>query len=314
METNSDKHWYVVQVHFMTESVRKMIEGMPVKTYVPILKPAEPIAPQKKKEAVRRDAPSRPTLLTFNYAFFYGTEKEVKDAVSPYSKMHMLYYRKDNSKAIQQGRHIHTDYMIVRDKQMEMFMKTVSLYSNGAPIADVDTSKLSKGDHVLIIEGPFAGVEGTLVTQKGKDGGKVVVSIDGVVNISTLDIEPQYIKVLKFASDNKHIYKKLDSFQPFVQDVLKRKLEGKGLSEEEQSRIKMFVRRFSGAETESINMRARLTTLVFMSYVALGFGEHSLAYYNTLRDDILPQLKSPRAKALIEEQFETYAKLHANNF
>ena len=191
--------------------------------------------------------------------------------------------------------------MIANDREMEMFIKAASFYTQGAPLTVPDRKLMMKGDRVRIIDGPFKGVEGTLISQQGKDGGKVVVSIGDLVSVPTLDISPENIQVIRFAHGNKHIYKKMDSFKPRVEKALKKRSCGEELQEEEKDAIENFIKRFSSVETDTVNTEARLTMLVLLGYYALQMPKETRMYFLKLRDEILPRVKSERIKEKIQQ-------------
>ena len=222
--------------------------------------------------------------------------------------MHLIYKRPGVSKGKSYGNFIRTP-MVITDREMDMFIKTVSLYQNGAPIVDISERELQKGDVVRVTGGPFAGVEGVLVTQKGKEGGKVVVNISHLVSVTTVDIEPQYIQVVKFSNENKHIYRKMDAFLPKVKAMIGKRSGGICLAEEERVELQKFLNSYAEAETGTLNSAAKLKTLVFMAYIALGMDDYAARCYRLLREEILPKIKGERVKVLIEEQLQMYQEL-----
>lgn len=72
---------------------------------------------------------------------------------------------------------------VIPDDQMENFMETLKL---GGDSAEVYEGELHEKDRVRVTSGAFAGREGYIVRVKGSK--KFVVSIDGVVAVSTIYI------------------------------------------------------------------------------------------------------------------------------
>jgi hypothetical protein len=79
---------------------------------------------------------------------------------------------------------------------------------------------LEKGDIVRIVAGPFNGIEGVLLSQQGKEGGRVLVNVSNVIAVPTLHIEPEYLQVLQFAKKGKHFYKLVDSYVPRLRKAM----------------------------------------------------------------------------------------------
>jgi transcription antitermination factor NusG len=297
--------WFVAQAPYMTESIRENVQNLGYETFVPILKATD----DDENKAVKRKTSK---MLTFNYVFIRGERRQIEDSLRNISRIHLLYHRPGVAPGKSYGNYERKP-MVVTDREMEMFRRTVSLYQNGgAPMVDVDERELQSGDLVRITGGLFAGVEGILKTKKGKEGGKVIVSISHLVSVSTVNIEPQYIQVIKFSSENKHIYRKLDTMLAKAKLLMAKRANGEELTETEQLDMQQFINNYSMAETETQNMDAKLKTLTFMAYVVLGIYDYANNAYRQLVNDVLPRMKSVRIKSLIEEQMQLYQKIIRN--
>lgn len=283
-----DIRWYVAQAPYMTESIKNQVEALEFETFLPVLKNK---------------------LLTFNYIFIRGERRKIENSLKGILRVHLLYKRPGVAPGKSYGNYERKP-MAIGDAEMEMFIRTVSLYREGAPIVDVRDLDLQKGDTVRITGGAFVGVEGTLITQKGKEGGKVVVSISHLVAVTTVDIEPQYIQVLKFGAENKHIYRKVDSVLPKAKQMMEKRRKGIEVTSDERAEMQCFINNYSMAETETQNMCAKLKTLTFMAYVILGIDDYAAKAYRQLKEEILPKIKSERVKALIEEQMQAYKDIN----
>ena len=295
--------WYVAQAPFMTDRIKEKVRELSFETFVPTLKTT--YEGKVNGKSVVRTANK---LLTFNYVFVRGEQRAIEEELKGITRLHLIYKRPGVSKGKSFGNFIRTP-MVITDREMDMFIKTVSLYQNGAPIVDISERELQKGDVVRVTGGPFAGVEGVLVTQKGKEGGKVVVNISHLVSVTTVDIEPQYIQVVKFSNENKHIYRKMDAFLPKVKAMIGKRSGGICLAEEERVELQNFLNSYAEAETGTLNSAAKLKTLVFMAYIALGMDDYAARCYRLLREEILPKIKGERVKVLIEEQLQMYQEL-----
>lgn len=287
----------------MTERIKEKVRELSFETFVPTLKTT--YEGKVNGKSVVRTANK---LLTFNYVFIRGEQRAIEEELKGITRLHLIYKRPGVSKGKSYGNFIRTP-MVITDREMDMFIKTVSLYQNGAPIVDISERELQKGDVVRVTGGPFAGVEGVLVTQKGKEGGKVVVNISHLVSVTTVDIEPQYIQVVKFSNENKHIYRKMDAFLPKVKAMIGKRSGGICLEEEERVELQKFLNSYAEAETGTLNSAAKLKTLVFMAYIALGMDDYAARCYRLLREEILPKIKGERVKVLIEEQLQMYQEL-----
>ena len=100
----------------------------------------------------------------------------------------------------------------VPDGQMESFMRVAQEYEEDIRYFRPDEIDWEAGDSVRIVGGKLDGVEGMLQCVKGKSGGRVVVSIPGLVAVSTWEISPDYLEILSFAPVGRRLYHNLDVF------------------------------------------------------------------------------------------------------
>jgi transcription antitermination factor NusG len=80
----------------------------------------------------------------------------------------------------------------VPDRQMNSFITVASHHDQQVIYLDADGPTFTKGDHVRIIGGIFAGAEGRFVRLKGDR--RVVVSIRGVAAVATTFIHPSMVE------------------------------------------------------------------------------------------------------------------------
>ena len=284
------ERWYIARAKNIGTELLELLSHLPFESFAPMM---------QKKYVVKGKEVKRESALALNYVFlrtddFLTLQSRMRD----FPRVHLLYKtplrdaRPNTREAMYQP-------MVASDREMEMFMKAASFYTQGAPLSVPDRKLMQKGDHVRIIDGPFQGVEGVLLTQQGKDGGKVIVSVSNLVSVSTIDIAPENIQVIKFGHGNKHIYKKMDSFVLRLRKAQEKVEAGEELTAEEKEAIESFIRRFSGVVTDTINTEAKLNTLILEGYQVLQMTKEVKEYYLKLRDDILPRVKSAKIKEKI---------------
>lgn len=187
------------------------------------------------------------------------------------------------------------EYQTIPDWEMEMFMRVAAAYEYDVPYFQPTQAELEKGDRVRIIGGRFNGIEGVLISQQGKDGGRVVVNLTNVLAISTLEIEPQYLEIVSFAAGNKHIYKKFDAYIDKVRPALLH-FYADALTADDLSAVSTFVQRMSRLETQTVNTRSKLLVFLLMSYTILT-DKAQVEVYSDLCRDLLKELKSDYQRA-----------------
>lgn len=237
----------------------------------------------------------RPVI--FNFIFIRGTVFQVKEFCRSQQGIYMVYRHqsKDDMPADDSNR-----LLTVGDREMQMFAQTVGEYVSDVPFIRPSEVDLSKGDHVRIMDGPFAGVEGILISQQGKDGGRVLVSISNIISVPTLEIRPEFLQVISFAKSGRHLYKKFDSFAAKARRAL-RNYHTTGLQPKDIAALTMFVRRFSTLQTHTLNARVKLLVSLLVCYTCLGMKQEKQAVASSI-DDILPSINS--------DMFLTFALIH----
>lgn len=84
--------------------------------------------------------------------------------------------------------------IIVRDKQMEDFIRVSNLMADQALYLKDIQSKLQTGQKVRVKDGPLAGVEG--VVMRIKRSRRVVVEVKGLLAIATTFITPENLELI----------------------------------------------------------------------------------------------------------------------
>lgn len=199
--------------------------------------------------------------LYLNYVFIRFTVAEICD----FRRAYPHYNPIRRTKASAYG-----DFLYVADREMRMMQMISSALAGTMPCLPPCRAAMSKGDRVRIMGGPFSGVEGVLLTQKGKDGGCVVIDVCSRFTVSTLTIRPEYIKVISFAKEGKHLYKKLDSYYPRIRRAMRASLAPQGVSEADLHCVEAFITRFGGVSIPSDKIRCKYLAFMMMSCAVTG--------------------------------------------
>ena len=84
--------------------------------------------------------------------------------------------------------------IVVSDKAMEDFMQVCRIMSDDTLYLKDITDKLREGQKVRVIDGPFKGVEGTIL--RIKRSRRVVVELPGLLAVATNYIDPRSLEVI----------------------------------------------------------------------------------------------------------------------
>ncbi len=149
-----------------------------------------------------------------------------------------------------------------------------------------------------IVGGPFQGLEGILISQQGSDGGRVAVNIANQLLAVTYQIEPRYIKVLRFAKGNKHVYDRLDAFAKRLDKAIAEHTATGTLSLSSTAALGYFIDRFGTAEIPGPKTRCRFKAHLMAAAHLLGDTTRSQeAMADTLT--LLPSVTNPATAAAI---------------
>lgn len=84
--------------------------------------------------------------------------------------------------------------IVVPDKAMEDFIHITRVMSDEALYLKDIMEKLHEGQRVRVTEGPFQGVEGTVV--RVKRSRRVVVELPGLLAVATSYVDPRFLEVI----------------------------------------------------------------------------------------------------------------------
>lgn len=211
-----------------------------------------------EKTLVNHELKNKPRPFCFNYVFIKGSLNYIWQFRETYPTFNLLRDR---------GRE--TGYLFVPDKEMEMFRFIVNAYNGHVPYFAADKKLLEAGDRVRVIGGQFKGIEGTLITRRGKDGGRVALNVCNRIAVPTLDIEPENLEIIAFAGDQRHLYLKLDSYHPRIRLAIRHFWLDGSLDTKDKEAIELFLRRYGKVEVESEKIRGRYLAYLLMSHLVL---------------------------------------------
>ncbi len=209
------------------------------------------------KEPRRRMLP-----LVCQYFFVRGRLSQVKDFRSQNTGYNLVYDKADKQPE--------TSYLRLSDEDMSAFRSMALAYKYNMPCFSPSEVDLVACDKVRIVGGEFSGVEGYLVSQQGREGGRVIIKIGEVMAVQTLDINPKYISVLSFAKGSRRMYDKIDSYVPKLRRAMDYYRRNGELDVMNAAAVSYFITRFGLAEIPTAKMRAKISLLLAASYYLMG--------------------------------------------
>lgn len=223
----------------------------------------EVFAPTFVKVYNEAKSPRRRMLpLVCQYFFIRGRLSQVKDFRSRNKGYNLVYDRADKESE--------TSYLHLSDEDMSAFKSMALAYKYNMPCFSPSEVDLVACDKVRIVGGEFAGVEGYLVSQQGRDGGRVIIKVGELMAVQTLDINPKYISVLSFAKGSRRMYDKIDSYEPKLRRAMDYYRQNGELDVTNAAAVSYFITRFGFAEIPTAKMRAKVSALLAASYYLMG--------------------------------------------
>lgn len=169
--------WYVIRVTYGRElKFSKTLNDAGFETFVPM----------KRKKVERNGKRSYVTMPAVSNLCFVNTEKQVLDeffaSLGEACPARYFWDRISNGPTI------------VPDKAMSDFIQICRVMSDDALYLQDITSKLQAGQKVRVIDGPFKGIEGTIL--RIKRSRRVVVDFPGLLAIATNYIDPRDLELI----------------------------------------------------------------------------------------------------------------------
>lgn len=154
-----EKQWYVFKTYqHNIPKVKEILAALEIECFVPF-----------RKEKIEKNNGifiERLCPLVLNYFFIKCSIDKFRYNIFPFS----VYPCYDSATSA---------YMIIKDKTMADFMFMHDFSANAMILSN---ENLKHGDHVRILKGQFAGIEGELIRIKGHK--RVVVRLEGLFSLA----------------------------------------------------------------------------------------------------------------------------------
>lgn len=173
--------WFVLRVAYHHEVVaNEWLISIGIKTYLPMHYAEKEIGGKKK----RVQEPLIPNLL-----FALTTAQKLDLALASPGNAYLSYYY-NHFRSNADGTN---PPLVVPDKQMDNFIRLTSIDSDHILFVDRSHCHFRNGDHVVVIDGDFCGIEGRIARVARQQ--RVVVELDGIGYITTAYIPKAFIRV-----------------------------------------------------------------------------------------------------------------------
>lgn len=275
----TDREWYVYNIPYFTENIRKIFEKTNIKYYHPTY--TEVVKGEKKGTKPRTLTRSK----TLSYVFVIATKEEVEELKSNYSinpvYRHINHY--DDKPAL---RNPNDRWLTLSKNEMHSVMLIAEGYEKTVTFITPSQHMLELGDRVLIIDGDFVGVEGILITNQGsRKGASVFVSINGTEGMLTSRIPDDNIQVLELGKGSDRFYRKIKSFEGVLEECLSCKAANKVLTGEQLANLFFFLVRYERLQGLTLVNAAKLCACRYAALMLLGRKEKAKETLQKFFDD-----------------------------
>lgn len=124
-----------------------------------------------------------------NLLFAHATKKEIDPVLAAPGNAYLSYYY-DHFRINADGKN---PPLIVPDKQMDNFIRLTSIANDHILFVDRSQCHFKNGDHVVVTDGDFRGIEGRIARVSRQQ--RVVVELDGIGCITTAYIPKAFLRV-----------------------------------------------------------------------------------------------------------------------
>lgn len=145
--------------------------------------------------------------LLLNYAFLRATGAQLRTLRAACPEVNPVVDRA--SAATAEGRR---RYVALSDAAVEAFRRIAAAEADNLPVYAPGEIDLTTADTVRVVDGPFRGIVGRIVRQRGTSACRIALEIGNGYFASTIRIEPRYIALEAFAPRPRAIYDVLDAY------------------------------------------------------------------------------------------------------
>lgn len=202
----------------------------------------------------RREKP-----LLFHYVFVRGTLDEIRRLCGLTNGFSFVINRADSLR-----------YLTVPESDLEAFRVIARAYGNQIPCFAVREIDLADGDRVQVVDGEFAGLEGTYIAKRGGRTGSLLIGVTRQYAAVVYDVKADYVRVLEFAQDSKRMYDQIEAFIPRLFAALRQYHAQEKMDASVLAPLVVFCRRFECVDLKNNKLAAKLRLLLLVAYRILG--------------------------------------------
>lgn len=206
----AEKCWHLITIgktnrwRAVTEALQRAIAAMGAEEGAPELF-APRVCRLHGAESGRPRRVEAPLLL--NYAFLRASAAELRTLRAACPEVNPVIDRASEASA--EGRR---RYVTLSDAAIEAFRRIAAAEADNLPVYAPGEIDLTTADTVRVVEGPFRGIVGRIVRQRGSSACRIALEIGNGYFASTIRIEPRYIALEAFAPRPRAIYDILDAY------------------------------------------------------------------------------------------------------
>lgn len=171
-------NWYAIRVTYgRVLKLSAILQELGIEHFVPMI--VKKVEKNGQKIAMTVPAVS-------NLCFVHASRSEVDEFLNSLGEDRMAHYIWDKGTR---------EPIIVQDKPMQDFMQISRVMSDEILYLKDISDKLRQGQKVRVTDGPFKGVEGTVV--RVKRSRRVMVELPGMLAVATTYVDPRNLELME---------------------------------------------------------------------------------------------------------------------
>lgn len=239
------KRWFVYRFPRFSDKNKAQLDEVHAQYYYPVFR-------TERVVEGRRITEEKPKIQT--YVFVLADMKQV-DTLRTLDEINPIYTHRSKGEILPADE----VWMTVPFNQMHALMMVAEGYEKEVEFLTPDDQLLDKGDKIRVVRGRMKGMEGILLTDQGKRGGKIYIKVTNFLVSTNVGVSDEDIQVLSFSRNTNHFYYKVLAAEKILHEALQLHENYQPVTDKVRASLEHFLFRYACVEGLSHVNEAKLT-------------------------------------------------------